>query len=124
MRIIDWKGRGDASTETSKERLVRYAVGIPIFLIVYLVLALFYIYPHLPINLKGWAILIFAGFPIAICLEFIGEFTFIKETGQKILNKKFSVRRVLIALLVFAVITGVSIFMWFAYGSLIRQHFS
>lgn len=123
MPIVHRKAINDESKESCKDRVVRYAVGIPIFLGVYLVLMLFYVYPHWPLDLIGWAILVLAGIPASLCLEVIGEFVLSEESGQEISNNKFSIKRVVIALLVFAVIAGASILLWFAYGSSIRHHF-
>jgi phosphatidylserine synthase len=123
MPIIKWAKKNYETSETWKARIARYAVGVPIFLGVYLVLALFSVYPHWPIDLTGWSILIFAGIPASLCLELIGNLVFTEERGQKISSSRLSAKRVVIALLIFIVIVSAFVLLWFAYGSLIRAHF-
>ena len=72
----------DESNEIWKGRIKRFAIGVPIFLGVYLALILFYIHPHWPIDLIGWAILVLAGIPISLGLEWIGESVFSEKAGD------------------------------------------
>jgi len=106
-----------------KERFKRYAVGIPIFLIFYVVLILLYLYPHWPTDLVGWFILIVVGIPISLCVEWVGEILFSERIGLRISGKKFSVTRIVFSLFVFLVIAGVLALFWFVFGPFIRQHF-
>lgn len=107
-----------------KNRLRRYAIGIPILLGVYLILLLFYIYPHWPIDLVGWLILIFGGVVISFFLEWIGESLFTEKTGLRLSGKKFSLKRIVVTLLVFiAIACGLAI-LWFLLGSFLRPHFA
>ncbi len=123
MPIIKWIKEKHEINGTWKERIVRYAVGIPIFFGIYLALMFFYVYSHWPIDLIGWSILILAGIPASLCLELIGKLGFTKERGQKVSSNRFSAKRVMIAL--FFVILIVSAFglFWFVYGSFVRTHF-
>jgi len=106
-----------------KERLKRYAVGIPIFLAIYVVLILLYLYPHWPIDLMGWFILIVVGIPISLCLEWIGESLLSERISMKISSKKFSMRRIAFSLVVFLLISGVLGFFWFVLSPFVRHHF-
>jgi len=107
-----------------KDRLRRYAVGIPILLGVYLILLLFYIYPHWPIDLIGWLILIFGGVAISLFLEWIGESLFAEKTGLRLSGRKFSLKRIVVTLLVFmAIACGLAV-LWFLLGSFLRPHFA
>ena len=108
---------------TWKERLFRYTIGILIFLGIYLILLLLYIYPHLPIDLCGWTILISVGIPLALSLELIGEFVLRTKTGRKISSARFSAKRisiVIVTLLIIAVALGV---FWYRWAPAIRPHF-
>jgi len=105
-----------------KDRLRRYAVGIPILLGVYLILLLFYIYPHWPIDIIGWLILIFGGVAISLFLEWIGESLFTEKTGLRLSGKKFSLNRIVVTLLVFiAIACGLAV-LWLLLGSFLRPH--
>lgn len=113
------------SNKVWKERIVRYAVGIPILLVIYLVLILFNIYPHWPIDIIGWSILIVAGIPISLCLEWIGSSIFSEKTTLKISRKRLSAKRIMFALFVVVVIEVVLFLLWLVFGSFshIHQHF-
>ena len=111
------------SNEFWKERIKRYTIGTLIFLVVYLALILFYIYPHRPIDATGWSILFLAGIPISLCLEWIGESIFSKKTGLKISGSRISAKRIMFVFFIFAVIAGALTFLWFIFGHFIRQHF-
>lgn len=106
-----------------KERTKRFAIGVPIFLGVYIVLILLYIHPHWPIDLVGWLILIVVGIPISLCLEWIGESVFSDKVGLKISSEKFSIKRIVFSLFVSAVIVGALVLLWLVFGSFIRHHF-
>lgn len=109
---------------TWNQRIVRYAIGIPIFLTIYLILMLLYIYPHWPADLIGWTILLFVGIPICLFLELIGESVLRKETGQAISTKKFSIKRLLVAISICIRIIVVLVLLWSTWGSSISIHFS
>jgi len=121
MRIADWMFNN--FNGALKERFFRYAIGFFILLVVYLVLLLFYIYPHWPIDLIGWAILILVGIPLALFLELISEFFFNKKTGQKISDAKFSIKRILIVIMAVIIIFGVLALFWYRWSSVIQPHF-
>ena len=101
----------------------RYAVGVPIILGVYLILILFYIYPHLPIDIVGWFVLILIGIPISLTLEWIGESILSEKVGLKISGKKVSGKRVIFLLCIFIFVLGILALLWFIFGSFIRHHF-
>jgi hypothetical protein len=102
----------------------RYAIGIVIFLGTYLVLILLYIYPHWPVDLVGWLVLILIGVPISFCLEWISESAFSKKTGVRISTNRLSVTRIAIALLFIVLIAGTFALLWAACGPFIRPHFN
>ena len=112
------------SNKSQKDWGKRYLIGVLVVLVVYLALLLYYIYPHWPIDLLGWFILILVGIPISLCLEWIGESIFSKEVGQKISDRKLSAKRIIFSLLVFVGIAGVFVILWFIFGSFIRPHFA
>ena len=70
-----------------KERVARYAIGLAVLLVVYLLLVLVYVYPHWPIDLVGWAILILVGVPVSFGLELIGGNIFSRRLGQRFSGK-------------------------------------
>jgi phosphatidylserine synthase len=106
-----------------KERIKRCAIGVPVILGIYLILILFYIYPHWPNDLIGWIFLILAGIPTFIFLELFGETVFIEKTGMKISKKRFSVKRIVFSIFVVGVIIGTFVLIWVNFGSYIRHHF-
>ncbi len=108
---------------SAREKVMRYLVGIPISLGIYLGLILLYIYPHWPADLTGWFILILVGIPVSFCLEWIGNSFFSKETGSRISEKRFSVKRIALGLFVFISIAGGLAFLWVLIGFHIRPHF-
>lgn len=114
----------NASNGHCKERIRRYVIGVPILLGVYLALILFYIYPHWPIDLIGWSILILAGIPISLGLEWIGESTFSEKAGLRISNKKFSAKRIGFSIFIFILIMVILGLLWFIFSSFVRQHFA
>lgn len=123
--IMNWMKEKNEANGEWKERIVRYATGISILFATYLVLMLLYVYPHWPIDLIGWSILILAGIPVFLCLE--GVVVFTKERGQKISSNEFSIKRVItaliISLIILSLIASASCLLWVAYGSFIRTHF-
>jgi hypothetical protein len=112
------------SKDLRKDRISRYLFGWLVVLVVSLALFFFAFHPHWPVDIVGWLILILVGIPISFCLRWIEHSIFRKEIGQKISAKKFSVKRIIFSLLVFAFLTGVFALLWFVFGSLIRPHFS
>lgn len=106
-----------------RKRIIWYITSFLIFLGFYLVLILLYIYPHWPMNVVGWFILIVIGIPISLYLEWTGEFVFNKKVGLKISHKNFSVKRIMLALFVFIVIGGILVFLWFIFKSFLSQYF-
>lgn len=106
-----------------KKRIKQYLAGFLVVLGVYLVLIILYIYPHRPIDLVGWSILILVGIPVSIFLEWIGEIAFSKKAGLKISGEKFSTKRLLVALLFFVLLGGVLVLLWLIFGSIVRPHF-
>jgi len=106
-----------------RERTTRYAIGLPIFLGVYILVILADIFPFRPTDLIGWAVLILAGIPILLCLEWIGKSVFSKKVGHKISDDKFSFRRIIFSLFIFLAVAAVFTLLWFVFGPLIRQHF-
>ena len=108
---------------SARERVMRYLVGIPISLGIYLGLILLYIYPHWPADQLGWFILILVGIPVSFCLEWIGNYFFNKETGSKISEKRISVKRIALGLFVFISIAGGLGLLWVLFGFHIRPHF-
>ncbi len=111
------------SNAPRKERFKRYGVGISIFLAIYVVLILLYLYPHWPIDLVGWVILMGVGIPISLCVEWVGESVLSERIGLKISGKSFSVTRIVFSLFVFLVIAGGLALFWFVLGPFVRQHF-
>ena len=109
--------------EQWRERINRYAIGLPIFGGICILVILADIFPFRPADLIGWAILILAGIPILICLALIGESVFSKKVGQNISDGKFSVKRVVLALFVFLAIAGILTLLWLYFGPFMRQHF-
>jgi uncharacterized protein YqgC (DUF456 family) len=106
-----------------RESVMRYLVGIPIFLGIYLGLILLYFYPHWPADSLGWLVLILVGIPVSFCLEWIGNYFFSKETGSKKTEKRFSVKRIALGLFVFISIAGGLGLLWVLFGFHIRPHF-
>jgi hypothetical protein len=102
----------------------RYLIGFPIIMIIYLGLIFLYIYPHRPIDVVGWLILIFVGIPINLLVEWIGERVFSHRIGQELSDKRTSVKRIIVALFVILALIGFFSVVWLAFSSLIRQHFS
>jgi hypothetical protein len=121
---MDQIGMEERHSKIDKGSIKRYAVGIPILLGVYLILLLFCIYPHWPIGLIGWLILIFGGVAISLFLEWMGESLFSEKAGLKLSGKKFSFKRIMVTLLVFiALACGLAV-LWFLFGSFLRPHFA
>lgn len=116
MQIIKFIKTNANDNGTWLQRIIRYLLGIVIILIMYLALALLYIYPHLPIDTTGWAILLLFGVPITLIMERLAEIVFKDEIGQRISNKKCSIKRIIIALCILLTIIGVlysiSILLW------------
>ena len=104
--------------------MAQYASGVLIFVSVYLVLILPYIYPHWPVDLVGWLVLILIGVPISFCLEWISESAFSKKTGVRISTNRLSITRIAIALLFIVLIAGAFALLWAACGPFIRPHFN
>jgi len=107
-----------------RERIKRYAIGLPIFVGICILLILADIFPFRPADLIGWAILILAGIPLLLCLAWIGESVFSKKLSQKISDEKLSFKRVIFALFVFLAMAGALVLLWLVFGSPIRQHFA
>lgn len=123
MSIIKLINDKNIGNEKWVQKVIRYLIGILILLATYLVLTLLYIYPHWPIDISGWFILILLGIPISLILEWLGEIIFTKESGQKISNKTFSFKRLIIALVIFVSIIVTLSLLWFAYGSMLTKYF-
>lgn len=106
------------------DRLKRYLLGITFGLVIYLGLILFYIHPHRPADLTGWALLVFGGAPFYMAMEMAGESIFNEKQGRKISGKDFSSLRILCAVL-FVVLFYAAL--WLAWGCVapfIRPHFA
>lgn len=121
---MDQIRKEERHNRVGKNRLRRYAVGMPILLGVYLILLLFYSYPHWPVDLFGWLILILGGVPISLFLEWIGEALLSQNTGSTLSGKKFSFKRIILALLLFIIIGCTLAFLWFLFSPFLRQHFA
>ncbi len=105
-----------------KERIIRYLIGIPIFLGVYLVLTLLYTYPNWPNDSKGWGFLILVGISVSVCLEWIGESVFSEKVGFKISAQRISRRRMILSVLLFFICLSILILLLFAFASFVRHH--
>jgi heme/copper-type cytochrome/quinol oxidase subunit 4 len=106
-------------SKDAKSRIRRYAIGIPIFIGLYLVLVFLSNYPLWPKDAIGWIFIIFVGIPLSLCVEWLGELVFKK----KILDKKVSFKRLLFALLIFICLFVCSIGLWLVFEAYFRQHF-
>ena len=105
-----------------KERIIRYLIGIPIFLGVYLILTLLYTYPNWPADFKGWSFLILVGISVSVCLEWIGETVFSEKAGLKITSERLSRKRMILSVLLFFVFLSLLILLLFAFASFVRHH--
>jgi hypothetical protein len=106
-----------------KERTGRYAIGFTVSVAIYLLLILAYVYPHWPVDIVGWAIIIIVGIPVSFCLELIGENFFSRQMGQRVSGKRLSVKRIGIALLVIVGLAGVLFLLQTVCDPFIRPHF-
>lgn len=120
---MKWATRKPESEVDWKERIVRHAIGFAVLLVVYLLLVLIYVYPHWPIDLIGWGILILVGIPVSFCLELIGGNIFSRQVGQRVSSKGFSVKRIAIVLLIILGVAGAFFFFWTACEPFVRPHF-
>lgn len=109
--------------ENLGQSVKRYLVGLLLTMGIYLTLIFLYLYPHRPIDLTGWFLLIFIGIPVSVLLEWLGGYIFSHDTGSKISSEKFSIRRLIVALFAFLLVVGTMALIWLIFGSFIRQHF-
>jgi hypothetical protein len=105
------------------EKIKRYIISIPIFLIVYLFIICLAIYPHIPIDYIGWIILIFIGIPIMIFVELIGTYVFNEKISNKLSRNKFSLKRIIYALNIGLLIIIISLIIWIKFNNIIIEHF-
>ena len=82
------------------------------------------IYPHWPISLTGWLIVIFAGPPMLLILELVGETIFSNKISRRISDKKFSAARIAFGLIVVLIYLGLLYGGWGLLGDFLRPHFS
>lgn len=123
MKVINSILRHCKFNKGLRKLVVRYVINLSIFLCISIILILLNIYPHRPIDLLGWIILIVGGILISLYLEWIGEFLFNEKIGLKISNKKFSSKRIIFSLFIFGCIIGALFSLWFSLRFFIRQHF-
>jgi len=109
---------------TWKKGIVRHFIGIPIFFLIYFILALFYIYPHWPIDLIGWSILILVGILFSLAFEMVGLYVLTDRIGYSISHQKCSLLRIFISLMIFLSIIGLMGLFWLELAIFIRPHFT
>jgi hypothetical protein len=109
---------------SNTSRLRRYFIGVPLIIMTYLGLIFLAIYPHRPVDWIGWVILIFIGIPITCFLEWIGEYLAKKDSKKSDSEKKLSLKRIMIVLLIFLFLIGASIVCWMFLGDTIKEYFT